>query len=281
MSVIHAAILGLIQGLTEFLPISSSGHLAVVSKLLEYNTPGLLLEASVHIGTMLAIVIYFRKHIARLIVGLVTNGTGNLAASDSYKAGVSRYRSVKILALLALSFLCTGVVAMVIKGWASYAFDMPAFAGVLFVLTALILVSTRFIGTRSSNADLLGIGIKVAILIGLVQGLAVFPGISRSGITIVVALWAGQNNQVSAEYSFLLAIPTIIAASIYSFWNVGAIPVDVSFELVIAAAMALVVGLVSIHWLMRWLRQGRLWWFSGYCAFVGVISIAGYLLGII
>ena len=278
ISAIHALILGLIQGLTEFLPVSSSGHLAIVSKLLDYNEPGLLLEASVHIGTVIAILVYFRKRIGFLIVGLVTNNTAPLGSAH---ASVSGYRPHRILGLLAISFFCTGLIAMITKGWATSAFDNPAFVGVLFFITALILVSTRFIRSQSSNADLLAFGIKVAILIGVLQGLAIFPGISRSGITIVAALWAGQNNQVSAEYSFFLAIPTIIAASIYSFWNVGDIPLDVSFQLVIAAAIALSVGLVSMHWLIRWLQQGRLWWFSVYCAFIGTISIAGSFLGII
>ena len=275
---ITASILGIIQGLTEFLPVSSSGHLVIVSNLLDYNEPGLLLEASVHIGTVIAILVYFRKRIGLLIGGLVTNNTAPLGSAP---ASVSGYSPRRILGLLGISFLCTGVVAMITKGWATSAFDNPAFVGVLFFITALILVSTRFIRSQSSNADLLGFGIKVAILIGLLQGLAIFPGISRSGITIVAALWAGQNNQVSAEYSFFLAIPTIIAASIYSFWNVGDITLDVSFQLVIAAAIALGVGLVSMHWLIRWLQQGRLWWFSVYCALIGTISIAGSFLGII
>ena len=275
---ITASILGIIQGLTEFLPVSSSGHLSIVANLLDYNEPGLLLEASVHIGTVIAILVYFRKRIGLLIGGLVTNNTAPLGSAH---ASVSRYSPRRILGLLAISFLCTGVVAMITKGWATSAFDNPAFVGVLFFITALILVSTRFIRSQSSNADLLGFGIKVAILVGVLQGLAIFPGISRSGITIVAALWAGQNNQVSAEYSFFLAIPTIIAASIYSFWNVGDIPLDVSFQLVIAAGIALGVGLVSMHWLIRWLQQGRLWWFSVYCAFIGTISIAGSFLGII
>ena len=275
---ITASILGIIQGLTEFLPVSSSGHLAIVANLLDYNEPGLLLEASVHIGTVIAILVYFRKRIGLLIGGLVTN---NAAPLGYALASVSGYSPRRILGLLGISFLCTGVVAMITKGWATSAFDNPAFVGVLFFITALILVSTRFIRSQSSNADLLGFGIKVAILIGVLQGLAIFPGISRSGITIVAALWAGQNNQVSAEYSFFLAIPTIIAASIYSFWNVGDIPLDVSFQLVIAAGIALIVGLVSMHWLIRWLQQGRLWWFSVYCAFIGTISIAGSFLGII
>ena len=275
---ITASILGIIQGLTEFLPVSSSGHLAIVANLLDYNEPGLLLEASVHIGTVIAILVYFRKRIGLLIGGLVTN---NIAPLGSAHTSVSGYSPRRILGLLGISFLCTGVVAMITKGWATSAFDNPAFVGVLFFITALILVSTLFIRSQSSNADLLGFGIKVAILIGVLQGLAIFPGISRSGITIVAALWAGQNNQVSAEYSFFLAIPTIIAASIYSFWNVGDIPLDVSFQLVIAAAIALGVGLVSMHWLIRWLQQGRLWWFSVYCAFIGIISIAGSFLGII
>ena len=275
---ITASILGIIQGLTEFLPVSSSGHLSIVANLLDYNEPGLLLEASVHIGTVIAILVYFRKRIGLLIGGLVTNNTAPLG---SVHASVSGYSPRRILGLLGISFLCTGIVAVITKGWATSAFDTPAFVGVLFFITALILVSTRFIRSQSSNADLLGFGIKVAIFIGVLQGLAIFPGISRSGITIVAALWAGQNNQVSAEYSFFLAIPTIIAASIYSFWNVGDIPLDVSFQLVIAAAIALGVGLVSMHWLIRWLKQGRLWWFSVYCALIGTISIAGSFLGII
>ena len=282
MELLYSLVLGVIQGLTEFLPISSSGHLLIVSKVLDYNSPGLLLEASVHIGTVIAILVYFRKRIGSFIVGLVLDVTGKDEVASLEGGRVSaRYRAVRILGLLLISFLCTGVVAIIIKGWATAAFDNPSFVGVLFFLTALILVSTRFIRYQSSNADLLGFGIKVAILIGVLQGLAIFPGISRSGITIVAALWAGQNNQVSAEYSFFLAIPTIIAASIYSFWNVGDIPLGVSFQLVIAAAIALCVGLVSMHWLIRWLQQGRLWWFSVYCAFIGTISIAGSFLGII
>ncbi|MEC9307964.1 MAG: undecaprenyl-diphosphate phosphatase [Chloroflexota bacterium] len=282
ISVIHAALLGFIQGLTEFLPVSSSGHLAIVSKVLEYNTPGLLLEASVHIGTALAILIYFRKRIAFFIESLVRNaGADMFDSSGPHVNVVSRSRSVRLLGMLTLSFLCTCVVAMLIKGWATYAFDMPIFVGTLFVGTAIILGSTRFIGTQSGNSDLLGIGIKVAILVGVIQGLAVFPGVSRSGVTIVAALWAGQNNQSAAEYSFFLAIPTIIAASIYSFWNVSYLSTDISVELVLAAVVALVSGLIAIHWLMLWMRQGRLWWFSGYCMFVGVISIAGSFMGII
>ena len=188
---------------------------------------------------------------------------------------------MRLLGLLALSFFCTSIVALSIKQWATYSFEVPIFIGILFVGTALILFSTRFVGTPSSNASLLGVGIKVAILVGLVQGLAVFPGISRSGITIAVALWAGQNNQSAAEYSFFLAIPTILAASIYSFWDASYLSMDIYVELMLAAGVALLVGLISIHWLMRWMRQGRLWWFSGYCVFVGVISIAGSFMGII
>ena len=148
---ITASILGIIQGLTEFLPVSSSGHLAIVANLLDYNEPGLLLEASVHIGTVIAILVYFRKRIGLLIGGLVTNNTAPLGSAH---ASVSRYSPRRILGLLGISFLCTGVVAMITKGWATSAFDNPEFVGVLFFITALILVSTRFIRSQSSNADL-------------------------------------------------------------------------------------------------------------------------------
>lgn len=280
MELISAFILGVIQGLTEFLPISSSGHLVIASTLLNYNAPGLLLEAVVHIATLLAIVIYFRKRIVLLVIGFIYELT-RINKFDWARTSGPSTGSIRLLVLLSISFLCTGVVFLIFKGWAINAFETPIFVGVMFIGTSLVLISTRFTQRSTSKTDLLSVGVKIAIVIGIIQGLAVFPGISRSGVTIAAALWAGQNNQSAAEYSFFLAIPTIIAASIYSFWNVSYLSMDISVELMLAAGVALLVGLISIHWLMRWMRQGRLWWFSGYCAFVGVISIAGSFMGII
>ena len=280
MELISAFILGVIQGLTEFLPISSSGHLVIASTLLNYNAPGLLLEAVVHIATLLAIVIYFRKRIVLLVIGFIYELT-RINKFDWARTSGPSTGSIRLLVLLSISFLCTGVVFLIFKGWAINVFETPIFVGVMFIGTSLVLISTRFTQRSTSKTDLLSVGVKIAIVIGIIQGLAVFPGISRSGVTIAAALWAGQNNQSAAEYSFFLAIPTIIAASIYSFWNVSYLSMDISVELMLAAGVALLVGLISIHWLMRWMRQGRLWWFSGYCAFVGVISIAGSFMGII
>jgi undecaprenyl-diphosphatase len=175
--------------------------------------------------------------------------------------------------MLALAFTVTGVIGLLLSSWITAAFESPAFAGGMLLITAAALISTRFIPQAADPGSLFSITWKVALIVGLAQGLAAFPGISRSGMTIVAGLWVGQSRNSAAEFSFLLAVPTVLAASLFSLLQEPAIPNTDLSEILVAGIISFITGLLAIHWLMRWLQRGRLWWFSGYCAVVGVASL--------
>jgi undecaprenyl-diphosphatase len=258
MPSISVFILGLVQGLTEFLPISSSGHLVLASKLLAYQSPGLVLETVVHIATTLAVIIYFRKRFASMIVG-----TFNDASTR------------KLVLMLGIAFVTTSVIGLVLArtGIIDIAFQSPAATGFMLLITALALISVWRLPPREEPDDQLEIPWKVALLVGVAQGVAIFPGISRSGFTIVAGLWGGMGRRAAAEFSFLLSVPTILAASLFEFWREPDLTAGDPQGMIIAGIIAFVTGLIAIHWLLSWLRRGRFWWFSGYCALVGVLAI--------
>lgn len=260
MSTVSAFILGLVQGLTEFLPISSSGHLVIASELLDYQSPGLILETVVHVATTLAVIIYFRKRFWSVISGAFAN-------SDTQK----------LVFMLGLAFTTTALVGIGLdrSGIIDRLFDSPVFVGAMLLVTAFALLSVFRLRSSEDPEEQLQVSWKVAMAIGLAQGIAIFPGISRSGFTIVAGLWGGLGRRSAAEFSFLLSVPTILAASLFELWREPDLSGANAQGMLVAGVVAFVVGLLAIHWLMQWLRRGRLWWFSGYCAVVGVLSI-GY-----
>ena len=239
MSLVSSLILGLVQGLTEFLPVSSSGHLVIAAKLLDYQSPGLLLETVVHLATTLAVIIYFRKRFWSVISGAFTNGD-----------------SRKLVLMLGLAFATTAVIGIGLDrtGIIDRVFESAVFSGAMLLVTAVALLS-------------------VAVVVGLAQGIAIFPGISRSGFTIVAGLWGGLGRTSAAEFSFMLSVPTILAASLFTIWRQPDLSGGNPQGMLIAGVVAFVIGLLAINWLMQWLRKGRLWWFSGYCAVIGTVSV--------
>ena len=264
MPSVSALILGLVQGLTEFLPISSSGHLVLVSWILDYRSPGLVLDAIVHLATTLAVIIYFRTRIVSLIKGAVNDP-----------------ESRHVILMLALAFAATSVVGLALSPWISAIFESPAVAAGMLLVTAAALVSIRYVKPAASPAPLLEISWKVALIVGLAQGVAIFPGISRSGLTIVAGVWGGQSRTSAAEFSFLLAVPTLLAATLFSLVREPELSVTLTGDFLAAGVVAFVAGLAAIYWLMRWLQRGRLWWFSAYCGLVGIGSLLVWGLGIL
>ena len=255
-------LLGLVQGLTEFLPISSSGHLVLASHLLNYEETGLLLETVVHIATTLVVIIYFRKRFMEIIRTAIHDGD-------------TRW----LILMLILAFTVTSVIGLAMKmsNLIDTSFASPVFAGFMLLVTAAALFSVRRVNPPDDSEERPRVSWKVALFVGLAQGIAVLPGISRSGFTIVSGLWGGMGRNSAAEFSFLLSVPTIAAASLLElaleFAKQGGLPTGDPKGLLVAAAVAFISGLIAIHWLMRWLRRGRLWWFSGYCAVIGVVSV--------
>ncbi len=252
----QGAVLGIVQGLTEFLPISSSGHLVVAETVIGLTTPGVLVEVVLHVATLLAVVIVYWKRLLDLTVGVVTGRSG----------------SWRYLALLAVGTVPAAVVGFFFAGWFERAFDSLITVGLSFMLTAAILWSTRWTaGAEARDEPTFG----GAVGIGLAQALAILPGISRSGSTIAAGMWLYLDPVKAAEYSFLLAIPAILGAAILQVpdlttgsQRVGVGPLTVGF------ITSLVAGILAIRVLVVLLEKRAFHRFAPYCLILGLLTLA-------
>lgn len=255
MSYIDAAILGLVQGLTEFLPVSSSGHLVLCAQLLGTAAEeNLLFDVLVHCGTLGAVIVVFRERILALLRAVVGRGP----AED------------RLLA----EFVVIGTVPAAVIGLAFEGLFEQLFSSLVGVSLALLVTGTilRFAKERSTTTGRLRLG--SAMTIGCAQALAIAPGISRSGTTIVVALRLGLSPEKAAEYSFLLAIPAIGGAFLLKLKQaLEAGGVSNWGPHLLGTALAAVSGWVALRWLLALLRGGRFHHFSWYCWAVGGVSL--------
>jgi len=245
----QAIFLGILQGLTEFLPISSDGHLALAQVLLEVDGGGLTLSVLLHTGTLLATLIYFRERILRVLVDLAQQlRQGRLPAP-----GAAGWDAV----LVVVATLPTGLIGLalrdVVAGWT----EQPLATGFGFVVTACLLTSTLW--TRPGN--ILSPSLWGALLLGLAQGLAVAPGISRSGLTIVTALWLGMRSDRAFEFSMLMSVPAVAAAVLLELLE-GDSMSGHWFALASGALSAFAVGLLALGLLRRIMSRGNIAWFA-------------------
>jgi undecaprenyl-diphosphatase len=259
MTFLDAAILGIIQGLTEFLPVSSSGHLVIGQAVLGLNMPGISMEIWLHFGTLLAVLIYFRKRIISLIAS-VTRPTKEKSHREN------RF----ILVALLLGSIPAAVVGLALKSFIETAFDSPAFAGGMLIATGLILLLTRWYGGGSKDIKL-----SRGFAIGLAQAAAILPGISRSGSTIACGMFLGVKPATAAEFSFLLAIPAVGGAFLLDLISSkGGLFSDGKLALYLSGTIiAFVFGILSIHYLLKIVKKGRLYFFGFYCLVVGAVSL--------
>ena len=258
------------QGLTEFLPVSSSGHLVIAQALFGRQEPQLLFDVMLHVGTLVAIGVVFKKDIVDLARALLGKTQGESADRSS---------ATRMLVALVAGCVPTAVIGVGFADQLERLFASTTAAGVGLIITGLILMSTRFKGAASSDAGAGApgrIGIGRALLIGTAQGLAICPGISRSGSTIAVALLLGVERELAARFSFLLAIPAILGALAFELKDyspsangsqagVGAM----LFGAVIAAA----VGVLALKLLLHFVRGGRLSAFAYYCWALGLLAV--------
>ena len=199
MTFLEAIILGLVQGLTEFLPVSSSGHLVLTQELMGVEDKGVTFEILVHFGTLLSVIIYFWKRLWGLFLSIL----------PPFKE--DRKEDRKMIGYLAIASVPAAIVGFSpLKDHFEGAYEKPALVGLLLVLTGAILFLPRLLKTKGTKE----VGIKSAIAMGLGQALAILPGVSRSGSTIVSGMVSGAKSSAAAEFSFLMAIPAIAAASL-------------------------------------------------------------------
>lgn len=257
MSLWEAAVLGLIQGLTEFLPVSSSGHLALGQALLGIETGDLTFEVIVHAGTLLAVLVALRGRIADLVAGCVRREP----------------RAWKTVGWVALGTMPAGVVGLLFEDAVESTFASVGAVGGFLLLTGAVLWSTR---RRSGTRE--AAGGRDAVGIGIAQALAILPGISRSGITIAAGVHLGLKATEAAVFSFLLSIPVILGATVLKVGDLLASPPagEALGSLLVGFAVAFLSGLAAIRWLLALLARGRLDRFAWYCWAVGLLAVGWY-----
>lgn len=254
MSLWYALVLGLVQGLTEFLPVSSSGHLALVQLLLPgFSQPGVVLDAMLHLGTTLAVIWHERHELRRWL----TTRSG-----------------FRLLALLVLGTLVTAL-ALPLRGLVHTAFTQASWIGVCLIITGMIVLISRFFG--SGRAGEPETGWRHAVLVGLAQGLAVFPGISRSGITITAGLASGLDRAWAARFSFLLSVPAIAGATLVEVIGekeqLAATGLDFWLICAAGAALAAVSGYAALRIVIRTLSSRVFHRFGWYCLPLGLLVL--------
>lgn len=269
--ILQAILFGLIQGLTEFIPISSTAHLRVVPALLGWADKGAAFTAVIQLGTLIATFVYFRKDIRDL-----TNGffralkTGNYF-SDSYS---------RIFILIIISTIPIIIAGLLMKDFIKGgARGLYVISGSLIVLAVILYIAEKISGHKKEFQE---IGIKEGLFIGLAQVLALIPGSSRSGVTITAGLFAGLKRDVAARFSFLLSIPAITLSGLYELYDEREILLNESLvPLVIATFVSGVVGYLSIAFLLNYLKTRSNLLFIIYRIILGIIILLLLSAGVI
>lgn len=249
MTIFQALILAFVQGLTEFIPVSSSGHLVIIQNLLGFDSPPVFFDVVLHAGTLLAVIIFFRQD----IIQLITNWQKN---------------SQFIIGLIIAS-IPAGIVGVLLSNYLESIFSSTKLVGVTLLITGSILLLTRWIKTIKTVDTPY---IHQSILIGLFQAIAVLPGISRSGSTISAGLFTGLKPQAAFRYSFLLAIPAILGAVFVQIQNTPLNSINWGIT-VFGFMIAFIVGFLSLKILGRMIQKGKLYYFSFYCFSLGLICL--------
>jgi len=251
MNIFEAAILGIVQGLTEFLPISSSGHLVLGQELLNISVPGNAFEVVVHLGTLVSVLIVFWNDIWQLLTSLKSLTT-------------QKY----ILAIL-IGTIPAVIIGLLFKDIITEAFENIRIVAITLMITGVILLSTKLIKTKQKD-----VSIGRGLLVGIAQALAIIPGISRSGMTISLCLYLGIAPEKAAKFSFLLAIPAIVGAGLLTGLDLieSSEPLLPWSVLIVGFLSSLIVGWVSLKWLLGLIKLGKFHWFGVYCLFIGLLS---------
>lgn len=290
MTLIEAIMMGIIQGVAEFLPISSSGHLAIMKQILNINTDiGLLFDVLLHLGTLIAVVIAFFKDIQELIVeGFKIVGdfiinivryVKNLGAKNKveYKKIVSTpYR--RFVMLVIVSTIPTAVIGVLLKNVIEVSGKTLLIPGLCLILTGVLLSIADRVKTGKKTEETASF--KEAGIVGVIQGIATMPGISRSGATITAGLLCGFDRTFVVKYSFIMSIPAVLGAVVLELKDFSA-DMIVAAELsgyLIGTIVAAVVGYICIKTMLVIVRGKKFKYFAYYCFVIGFIAVIGHFV---
>ena len=265
MAIFKAIILGIVQGLSEFLPISSSGHLVIVEHILNFTEGGLAFEVFVHFGTLLAVVWVFRKDLLKMIISIPD--MFRLKQLD-LKSDRRSYALMDIYIII--GSIPAAVIGLLFENYIEKIFESHVLALSMLFLTGLIVWSSRYTSEKRDSMN----GAH-ALLIGFAQAFAIIPGISRSGSTIVTGLWLGIKRDFAARFSFILSVPVIFGATLLKLKDLVNVPPAQSeiIHLTVASIAAMISGYFAIIWLLEIIRKQKLEWFGVYCIIVSIVGL--------
>jgi len=257
MSYFDAIVLGIIQGLTEFLPVSSSGHLVLGEALLKAKQPGVSFEVLVHIGTLLAVLVYFRVALWRLVQSVYT---------------ARMHDERRMIGLLILGTIPAGVAGLLLEDFFEAAFSAPAVTAAMLLVTGALLLATRFVPKGDKP-----LGWGSALVMGIGQAVAIMPGISRSGSTICFGLFSKVQPALAAEFSFLLSIPAIAGAAVLKYKELQNIPSTLIGPYAVGALASFAFGLFAVFAVLATVKRGKFEYFAYYCFAAGALGLYLFL----
>jgi len=266
MPIFHAIVLGIIQALTEFIPVSSTAHLILIPWLLGWNDGGLTFDVALHAGTLLAVIIYFFRD----WIQIIAEGFGlNIGGNPEIQ------RNPKLLWLLAAASIPIGIVGYKFDKQADTVWRQPYVIGTMLIVVGIVMwiAERRRIGGKAMDK----INWSDGIVVGLAQAVAVIPGTSRSGSTISAGLFRDMNRETAARFSFLLSTPAIAAAVAKKFWDIhkeGGVPADMKLPMIVGIIVSGALGAIVIAFFLRYLRRDSLMPFVYYRIVFGIIVIA-------
>ena len=266
MPIYQAILLAIVQGLTEFLPVSSTAHLVVIPRIFGWTDRGLDYDVALHAGTLVAVVLYFFRD----WVQVIANGFGL-----PYRGSQPDENSRALLWFLVIATIPVGIAGKALKAYAEGPWRNLYVIGATMILVGFLLAMADRIGQEKRRLD--GMSWLDAILIGIAQAFAIIPGVSRSGITITAARFRHMDREAAARFSFLLSTPAIAAAAASDAFEMrknGGIPSDMRAAYPVGILVSAVVGIVVIAFFLKYLRRNSLTPFAWYRIFFGIIVIA-------
>jgi undecaprenyl-diphosphatase len=271
MDLIQSILLGILQGITEFLPVSSSGHLALARALIGQNLePGITFEIVVHFGSFCSIVVYYRKLITEIITDLFKALT-----SASLKEGhFMKDESVRFSFFILLSMIPAMIIGFTLKETVEQLFLNPFFVSIMLIVTGTILFSTRFVKNPQKEVN----GWR-ALLMGVAQAMAIIPGISRSGSTISVGLFSGVNRNSVANFSFLMVLPVLAGAMMLEVKEVAGTGIQSAEVTALFAGFlaSFLSGYLALTYLIKILKREKFHYFAYYCWAIGIAGVFYFL----
>ena len=256
MDILQAGILGLVQGLGEFLPISSSAHLVIVPWLFNWEDPGLTFDIALHIGTLIAVAIYFWKDWLQLITKGVTD---------------ARSREGRLFWYLVLATIPGAMIGLLLEKKAETSFRNPVLIAIMLISLGIVLYWVDRKSAKKIEAE--NISLKTSFLIGLSQALAIIPGVSRSGITMTTGLFLGLTREGAARFSFLLSAPIIFGAAIVKVPHIIANPAVITTNFIVGMVVSCVTGIASIGFLLRYVQTKTFLPFAWYRFILGALIL--------